>query len=98
MRMHIHVIVEYWRYRTGQLRYCLLCRRRDDRGSVPMVRPLSPVSLTEYNLARCGIENEFARQIWREVFGDADRPHAWAAAAVRNAKGLVQIQMTNVAP
>ena len=31
-----------------------------------------------------------------EMFGDADRSHARAAAAVRNAESFVQIQMANI--
>src|SRR5262249_37754462 len=42
------------------------------------------------------IENEFARKIRCKVFGHADRSHARAAAAVRDAKGFMQIQMTNI--
>ena len=30
------------------------------------------------------------------MFGDADRSHARAAAAVRNAEGLVQVQMAGI--
>src|SRR5439155_4289430 len=35
-------------------------------------------------------------QKWDEMFGHADRPNTWAAAAVRNTKRLMQVQMANV--
>mmetsp|Transcript_4854 Transcript_4854/g.12182 ORF Transcript_4854/g.12182 Transcript_4854/m.12182 type:complete len:216 (+) Transcript_4854:666-1313(+) len=37
-----------------------------------------------------------AGQVGREVLPDADRPHARAAAAVRDAEGLVEVQVANV--
>ena len=37
-----------------------------------------------------------AGQEGREVRGDRDRPHARAAAAVRDAEGLVQVQVADV--
>ena len=48
------------------------------------------------DFARFRIENEFSRQKCSKMFGNADWSHAGPAAAVRNAKGLVQIQMANV--
>ena len=41
-------------------------------------------------------ENRMARQERHQMFRHANRPHAGATAAVRNAKRLVQIQMANV--
>jgi hypothetical protein len=35
-------------------------------------------------------------QVRHQVRRDADRPHAWAAAAVRNRKGFVQVQVADV--
>ena len=37
-----------------------------------------------------------ARQERREVLGDRDRAHARTAAAVRDAEGLVQVQVADV--
>src|SRR5436309_3645013 len=37
-------------------------------------------------------------QKWRQMFGHTDGPHARAAASVRNAESLVQIQMANIRP
>jgi hypothetical protein len=37
-----------------------------------------------------------ARQEGRQMRGHADRPHAGAAAAVRNAEGLVQVQVADI--
>ena len=41
-------------------------------------------------------EHRMARQKWNEMFRHANRPNARSAAAVRNAKRLVQIQMAHV--
>src|SRR5204863_7525211 len=61
-----------------------------------MGRPFSAVTFPEKNFACCRMENEFARKIRREMFGHADRSNTRAAAAVRDAKCFVQIQMANV--
>ena len=42
------------------------------------------------------IDESVARQVRREVSTDADRPDAGSAAAVRDAEGLVQVQVRNV--
>ena len=42
------------------------------------------------------IHDRMTRQKFDEMFGNADRPHARAAAAVRNAERFVQIQMANI--
>ncbi len=44
------------------------------------------------------IHHRMPRQKWHQMFGHADRPHARPAAAVRNAKSLVQIQMAHIRP
>ena len=43
-----------------------------------------------------GLDERVARQERRQVRGDADRPHAGAAAAVRDAEGLVQVEVADV--
>ena len=37
-----------------------------------------------------------AGQEWHELFGHADRAHARSAAAVRNAEGLVEIEVADI--
>src|SRR6516225_113352 len=59
-------------------------------------RQFSAFSFAKEDSTGLGIENEFARKIRRQMFSHADRAHAWAAAAVRDAKRLMQVQMTNI--
>jgi hypothetical protein len=42
------------------------------------------------------LDERVARQERREVLGDADRAHARAAAAVRDAERLVQVEVADV--
>ena len=41
-------------------------------------------------------DDGMARQERRQVFGHADRTHPWSTSSMRNTKGLVQIQMTDI--
>jgi hypothetical protein len=59
-------------------------------------RTLSVLSVPKQNSASLGIDDVFARKKWYEMFCDTDRSHAWSAAAVWDAKRLMQIQMANV--
>ena len=54
------------------------------------------LTFTENNAASFGIEDELLRKKRREMLRDTDRANAGPAAAVRNAKRFVQIEMTNV--
>ena len=47
-------------------------------------------------LFAAGLDERMAGQEGRQVRGDRDRPHARAAAAVRDAEGLVQVQVADV--
>ena len=42
------------------------------------------------------VDDGVRRQMWHQMFGDPDRPHAGTAAAVRNAERLVQVEMADV--
>ena len=64
--------------------------------SIASWRPLAVFTFAKNDLARFRIENEFSRQKRSKMFGNTDWSHAGPAAAVWNAKGLVQIQMANV--
>ena len=47
-------------------------------------------------LLAAGRDHRMAGQERRQVRGDADRAHARAAAAVRDAEGLVQVEVADV--
>src|SRR4029453_16146342 len=64
--------------------------------SIASWRPLAVFTFAKNDFARFRIENEFSRQKRRKMFGNTDWSHAGPAAAVRNTKGLMQIQMANV--
>src|SRR5579884_3136972 len=59
-------------------------------------RAFAAFTLTKENAARLGIENKLARKIGRQVFGYADWTDTRPAAAVRDAKCFVQIQMADI--
>src|SRR4029453_18501135 len=62
----------------------------------PFWRTFGMFSFSKQDSASLRIENEFSRKIRREMLRHTNRPHTRTAAAVRNAKRFVQIQMTNV--
>src|SRR4029453_15673050 len=64
--------------------------------SIASWRPLAVFTFAKNDFARFRIENEFSRQKHSKMFGNTDWSHAGPAAAVRNTKGFVQIQMANV--
>src|SRR4051794_20321097 len=64
--------------------------RNGARGSRPPGRPGPD------GAGRPGVDPGGARQERRQVLADADRTHAGAATAVRDAKGLVQVEVADV--
>ena len=58
--------------------------------------PQGAAETAPIDCARAEPGHRVAGQERREVRGDADRPHARAAAAVRDAEGLVQVEVADV--
>ena len=67
---------------------------RDDERAAPGRRADRAVRLAQSRLAHDGVRREKRREVRR----DRDRAHAGAAAAVRNAERLVQVDVAHVGP
>ena len=65
---------------------------RQDAGAAPGAAETAPIAPRRPRLATTGMAGQEGRQVRRH----ADRAHARAAAAVRNAEGLVQVQVADV--